>query len=874
MNVLRPHAGDVDLAREISAHLALLDEQYRRRGLSPDEAHRQARVALGGVERIKEQHRAARSFQALDDAVRDVRYAVRLFRRTPAFAATAILSLAIAIGATTTVFTAVNALLIRTAPGIADPDRVVDISLMLGPVGVEGLDREHYSAIRERVTRVQDVFAYALNLTPMSWIDEPADAAQPVFADLVTANFFTALGVTPAAGRMFTEMDTASVVVLSHRFWEEHFQRDPKVVGSPIRLGDRTYTVMGVARREFHGNTILAPDLWMPAEGRAPLGIGLVGARLRPGVTLSQARAEIEEIGREPVGPQFARRRQLFAKLRVDRSSPIPYGVRILVGGFFALLMAIVSLVLVVACANVAGLLLARAAGRAREMAVRVAMGVSQGRLVRQLLTEIVVLFTIGGAAGLLLSRAMNAAVLRVLPSLPLPFEPSLVQDDRVVAFALGLSFAAAVAFGIAPAIRAARVDVLALLQAEEQGSASALRLRRTFVVAQVALSIVLVIVGGLLTRALVRTASVNRGFDAHGVDVVSIDLATAAYTRVTGPRFAAELERRLRSMREVQAAALASGTPTRGAMGFQIGVPGVSPPDGRPAFEVLGDVVTPGYFGLLRIPLIAGRDFDETDTVSSARAVIVSQAAVRRFWPSRPPNEAVGRHVLLQPNLIDPGKPGRAPALYPITIVGIAADVRSGGTGARPYIYLPMPQQYVAQIKILVRARGDARGIPRVRELLLAMDRRLPVLAADALENQAGPAAIQLRISAAIAGSLGVIGLLLASIGIYGVTSYMVARRTREIGIRVALGADRAAVVRMTIGETARLLVAGGVLGVLLAAGAVRLLRGLQFGIAAADPVPFVGTLALFAIVGLVASYVPVRRALAIHPSRALRHE
>jgi predicted permease len=599
-----------------------------------------------------------------------------------------------------------------------------------------------------------------------------------------------------------------------------------------------------------------------------------VSARLKSGVTLSQARAEIEAIGPTlPAGPSLARQRSLFASLRLDRSSPIPYGVRILVGGFLALLMAIVALVLIVACANVAGVLLARAAGRARETAVRVAMGGSRARLVRQFLVETAVLFTAAGAAGLLLSRAMNAAIVRVLPSLPVPVDLSLSQDGRVVAFALGVSFITSVAFGLVPAVRAARVDVLSLLKSEEHGPGSAVRLRRAFVIAQVALSIVLVIVAGLLTRALGRAGSIDRGFDAHGVDVVSIDLTTAGYTRATGPAFLAEVGHRLSALPDLEAVALAAETPTSGAMGFQIAVPGAKPPDGRPLFEVLGDTVTPGYFATLRIPLIAGRDFSDADTDTAPRVAIVSQAVVRRFWPSIAPQQAVGREVQMQPNLVERGRPGRAAALLPITIVGVAADLRAGGT-PRPYIYLPVQQQYASAIKILARARDDQRGVARVRDLLLAADRRLPVLTAGALEDQADPVTLQLRISAAIAASLGIVGVLLAAMGVYGVTSYMVARRTREIGIRVALGADRAAVVRMTIGEAVRLIGIGAAAGVLLAAGAARLLAGVLFGVPRAEPMTFAGAIALFAIVGLAASYVPVRRALAIDPSRALKSE
>ncbi|MGH9408587.1 MAG: ABC transporter permease, partial [Vicinamibacterales bacterium] len=271
VNLFRPQRAEADLARELASHVAMLEDECRRRGLSPDEAHRQARVALGGVERTKELHRAERSFVALDDAVRDVRYALRLLRRAPIFAVTATLSLAIAIGATTTVFTAVNALLIRTAPGVADPDRLVDISRMLGPVGVDAISWDQYAEIRERATRVQGVFAYALNLTPMSWVDGFGDPAQAAFTDLVTPNFFSALGVTPSVGRMFTDTDAGSVVVLSDRFWRDRLHRNPAVIGSAMRLGDNTFTVVGVARPDFHGNTVLAPDLWMATDGSRPL---------------------------------------------------------------------------------------------------------------------------------------------------------------------------------------------------------------------------------------------------------------------------------------------------------------------------------------------------------------------------------------------------------------------------------------------------------------------------------------------------------------------------------------------------------------------------------------------------------------------------
>ncbi len=873
-NVLRPHRSDPDLEREIASHLTLLEDEYVRRGMTRDDARRQARVAFGGVERVKERQRDARSIAWIGNLRRDVRYALRLLARSPVFATTAIVSLAIGLAATTTVFTAIDALLVRTAPGVTDPDRLVDISLAQEEIGVEPIAREQYAAIRERVTRVTDVYAYSLNLTPMSWLDESGNPAQAVFTDLVTPNYFTALGVTPAVGRVFTERDAAPVVVLSDRFWRTRRGSDPLVVGSVMRLGDKTLTVVGVARPEFHGNTVLAPDLWIAAGPGQPLDTGLVGARLAPGVTRAEARAEIEGIGPAlPPGPDTGRQRALFTGLRLDRSSPVPYGVRLIVGGFLSVLLAIVSLVLIVACANVAGLLLARGTGRAQEMAIRVAMGVSRGRLVGQLLIETLLLFALGGAAGLLLARAMTAAILRVLPSMPLPSDASLTQDGRVVAFALGLSLAAAVTFGLAPAIRATRVDVLALLKAQEQGAGSSLRLRRAFVMAQVALSAVLVVVGGLLARALGRTASVESGFDARGVDVVAIDLATAGYTPDAGRAFIEEAARRLRALPDFQSVALASETPVSGAQGYLVSVPGFTPRDGRPLVEMVGNAVTPGYFATLRIPLLAGRDVADADTAAGGRVAVLTESAVRRFWRSPAAGDAVGRQILLQPNLIERGNPSRTPSMIPVTVVGVVGDLRNGGT-PRPFIYLPLPQQYTSAVKIVARARGGERGVAGVRDLLLGMDRRLPVLSAASLEDQAGPTTTQVRISAAIAGSLGIVAVLLAAIGVYGVTSYMVARRTREIGIRVALGADRRAVVRMTVGESARLIVSGAALGLPLAVVAGRLLRAQLFGVSPIDPLTFGGVIVLFTIVALAASYVPVRRALAIDPSRALRYE
>jgi predicted permease len=705
--------------------------------------------------------------------------------------------------------------------------------------------------------------------------------AEAVFANRVSPNYFAALGVSPAAGRVFGDQDAPGVLVLSHRFWRRQFAADPSVIGQALRLNERLYTIVGVAAERFHGNTVLAPDVWLPADRMRPLDFALVGARLRGGVSVSKAAAELQAIGFSLEGraspgydtqPNAARLGAI--RLTVSRSSPIPSGVRVLVGGFLALLMGIVTLVLIIASANVAGVLLARAAARRREIAIRLTLGVGRARLVRQLMTETLLLFGLGGAAGILLSRVMNASILRVLPSFSLPADVALVQDGRVLFFAMSLSFAMALTFGLTPALQASRVDVLSILKADEQGPSRSVRLRRGFVVAQIAVSVLLGVVGGLLSRAMLRAGSVEQGFDPRNVETATVDLSLAGYTKTTGPLFARELIARVRQMPQVAAAALAYASPAGGVMGFQVAVPGEIAPDGRPFFDALGNVVTPGYFGAMRMRLFAGREFDDADAETGQRVAILSEAAVRRFWNGISPAEAAGRTILLQPRLIDVATRRLAQAI-PLTVVGVAPDlVGVNGRSPRPFVYVPLQQQYTSTVKILARTRSGERIARELRSVVATMDPRLPVLSTGALEDEAGPVVTQLRIATAVAATLGIVGLLLAGIGVYGLTAYLVTRRTREMGVRIALGAGRVDLVRMVLGEGMRLVVTGCAIGLLLAAAATRLLGSLLFGIRPLDPVTFGCAIVLLALVGLLASSVPLRRALRINPVEALRYE
>jgi len=609
----------------------------------------------------------------------------------------------------------------------------------------------------------------------------------------------------------------------------------------------------------------------------------MVGARLKRGVARAQASAEIEGIGRA-LEREYPNEDRGYG-LGVSASSPIPSGLRLALAGFLGLLLAIVSLVLVIACTNVASVLLARAAARRREIAVRLAIGVGRWRLMRQLLTESLLLFLIGGAAGILLARAMLMLLLSTLPAISVPVNLSLPLDARVVAFSLSVSLVAAVLSGLTPALHASKVDVVSALKDDVQGPTDRLRLRSAFVVGQVAFSILLVVVAGLLLRALNRTASIDFGFDPNGVEVAELELHLGGYSTPTGRQFAAELLNRLRATPGVSDATLGFSPPSLGGgMGLGVTVPGVAPSDGLPFIMASGNVVEPGFFSTMRIPLVAGRDFNEVDREGAELTAIVSESAVRRFWPGKRNDEVLGQSLttsggveLVRPNTqpADPASPA-ARLQKSRTVIGVVGDIGAAGPNQsrRPFVYLPFRQQFSDQVAIIARSTNGRRLGSEIRALVSEMNPRLPVMSTRSLTEQDGPVETQLRVAAAVSGSVGLVGLLLASIGIYGVAAYTVARRTREIGIRMAMGAQRTDVLRMILRQGMALVALGSVIGLVMAAAAGRLLRGLLFGVPPIDPLTFAGAIALFAIIGLTACYIPARRATLVNAIDALRYE
>lgn len=880
-----------ELDEEVRCAFELLVDEKRRAGMTETDARRAATTAFGRIESVKMLVRDAKAGASWDVFQQDLRYGARLLARNPLFALTATLSLAICIGANTAVFSIANRLLFGHAAGVPDAGRLVDIAPARSDASFAepAVAYSLYRDIPSRLTTFDGVYAHQLDLSAMSL--RASTGADRIFGAFVSSNYFSVLRIAPAAGRLISPQDgegagAAPIVVLSHGFWMRRFNGDRAVVGRALHINGQPLTIVGVTPGDFHGLGVLMPDVWLPANTTSLLAqqsadhFGM-GGRLRDGVSRAEAAAEIDAIGRglyaaASTGTPVGARENRATSLRLARASPVPPIVRVAVSGVFALLLGVVGLVLVIACANIAGVLLARATARHREIAVRIATGARPSRIVRQLLTETMLLFVLGGAAGLAVARVATSLILLALPALPVPVDTSLPLDRRVVAFTMLTTLIAALVSGVAPARHASTPDVITALKADSQGPPDRLRLRSLFVVAQVALSIVLVVCAGLLLRALQRSASTDLGFNAEGVEVTTLDLSLGGYNAATGPLFVQQLLDRLRATPGVSASSAAMTLPLRGRTRMCCGVlvPGVAAPDGQSLFQPAWNVVAPGYFSTLGIRLVAGRDFTTADRDGTEPVAIISETAAQQFWPGQ---EAVGRYVMWQkaPRLLSRQQNAAAQMSQArLTIIAVAADVQTGGTRPAPLVYVPFHQQYDPNVAVIARSNNGARLTTEIRDAVASINPYLPVIAASRLTDATGPVHLQLRLSAAVAAAVGAVALLLAAIGVFGVTAYTVTRRTREIGIRLALGARRPDIVRMVLRQGMAMMATGSIAGLLLAAIASRLLKGLLFGVPPLDPVSFGAAVLLFGATGLAACYVPVRRATRVQAVEALRCE
>lgn len=820
----------------------------------------------------------------MNAVTRQLRHARRLLAKAPLFTITAVLSLALGLGANTAIFTIINGLLMAPTTGIREMSRLVDIGRTTQERGFDTTSYPTFKDLQQRDSPFAGV--YAIRLEPQAMSLGGAEVAERIYGETVSASYFDVLGLTAAVGTFFhtseEEIGTPlRKVVLSHAFWQSHFGGRPDAVGSEIVLNGDRFTIAGVGPSGYHGTTILKPDLWVPITGGAR-GLPsdrmlagrenqwlILGARLKPGVTLEAARSFLDSFGSDlrRTYPEIYRDRGLTAV----RASRIPAFGADVVGPFLALLMSVVGLVLLVACLNLSGLLLARATIRAREVAVRLALGASRASIAGMLMTETLLLFAIGGLAGVGVAALAVRAMSAMLTAVPVPLSLELTLDWRVLAFTAAIACLAATLTGLAPALQTARTNVVADMKMDT-GAPRRQRLRRIFIAAQLACCLVLVVTAGLFVRALGKAGQVSPGFDVDRLDVATIDLGLGGYTSSQAPAVMEELRTRMEAIPGVEHVGLVRMVPLEGG-GLGLGglrPKGMTAPGDR--LNIDWNVVSPGYFDATAIPILRGRNFATSDRPDAPRVAIVNQHFADHVWPGR---EALGQQLEY-----GDFRPGHEADVDTLTVIGVARDAKYRWIGEAPasFIYVPLTQQPMQEMNYLLRRAptlpAGASLLEPVRRALRATDPNVPLIRLQSLRQSADLGLLPQHLAASIAGALGLLALLLAGIGIYGVTAYAAVSRAREFGVRMALGADRNRILRMVIWQGARLCAIGGAIGLAASVAVTRLLASLLFGVSPLDPLTYAGTVALLGAIGLAATIVPARRAAAQDPLRALKTE
>jgi putative ABC transport system permease protein len=804
--------------------------------------------------------------------IHDLRYAVRGLLKKPLFAALTVLTLALGIGANAAIFSVVNGVLLQPLP-YPHPERLMMIWIY-NPR--QGFDKDvapypAFSDWRAQSRQFEHLAAYSGASVSLTGVGDPAQLR----GARVTASFFPTMNVQPALGRWFTEQDTTAgherVVMLEHGLWEQRFRGDPGIVGRTIQLSGRPYEVIGIMPAGFQ-----YPDdatLWLPLapaepykqimESRGSYWLNVIG-RLRPDATQGAAQMEMDLIARrleqqypDVNGGQGIRLTALQDEIVGD------------VRGALLVLLGAVGCVLLIACANVANLLLTRAAGRQREIAIRVALGAPHLRIVRQMLTESLVLALAGAGAGLLLAAWGVAALQQAAPT-NIPRLTSIAIDLPVLMFTLGVALATGVMFGIAPAWQSASANQSgALKEGGRSGGEGARgrRVRNALAVVEVAVALVLLVGAGLLARSFAAIARTDLGFNPRNVLILLIDLPRQKYTedqRIV--QFYQQLSDRLTALPGVRSVGLGSSVLlSRLPSSSTLSVEGRPVPRDAVNIPVPFDTVTNGYFATLGIPLTRGRLFGPEDTATAPARVIVNEAFVRRFFPSEDP---IGRRVTFN---------SQDKNVQWLSIVGVVADTRRGGVDRPAWaeLYFSLAQSADSRLMVLLRTAGDPIALSRAaQEQVWAVDPGQPVASVRTLDELVGRVQANRRFTMTMLGTFALVALVLAAVGIYGVIAYSTAQRTQEIGIRVALGAASGDVLRMVVADGVRIGALGSVIGIAAAAVMSRLLSGLLFGISPHDPITFAAFPVVLVIVAAIASWIPARRALAVDPITALRGE
>jgi macrolide transport system ATP-binding/permease protein len=906
------------IVEELAQHLEDHYAESLARGATPEEAYRAALAELNDRELlVRELRRVERQAgrepiilgtnlrsNMLTDLWQDLRYGARILMKNPGFALIAVITLALGIGINTAFFTFFNTFLLKPLP-LKDPDALVKL---------EARDQRNGKSIifsyrdfldyRERNTVLDGLVAFnkigvTLGEAPPARV-ELASGYEYVVGQIVSGNYFSVLGAEMALGRAFLPeedrtLGTHAVVVLSHRFWQRRFNGDPNLINRTIKLHGHPFTVIGVTAPGFTGNTPDATSMWVPLMMRdqvLPAGrwahkvwltdrqvtvVNLLG-RLKPGITREQAEAELTLIAQQQAErlPDRDRRTRIVVKPGATIINLEAEFVPVIIT-----IMLAFGLVLLIACANVANLVLARAATRHKEIGVRLALGASRWRLIRQLLTESVLLSTLGGLAGLLLTIwAIDSLYPVILASQPIPqaqkeaFLLDLAPDYRVFGFALLISLIVGVVSGLVPALQASRPDLTSALK--EEGSAfgqhlGQSRLRNALVVTQVAVCLMLLISAGLLVRNLWKLQTIDTGMETKDVISVAVSLKPPLNDQRKETAVRRQLAERVRALPGVKSVSLADRVPLNSRSTAPITIPGREVPDGRP-MSANYNFVSPEYFDTVSLQLLRGRAFTAQEIAANAPVVVISEGTARRFWPNEDP---IGKQIGIGAAANQQEANTKA-AIYPLfEVIGEVNDARNRHIWRRDetFLYVPLRPDIRSGEYILVRAetapeqvmaavRGEAEAAGNLSYSISRVE--------ETLDFQMAP----FRGIAMLAGALGMLALLLACIGLYGVMSFIVTQRTREIGIRVALGADARAVVTLFLQEGFRLIAAGIVIGIAGGAGISRLLAAALTDLSPLDPIAFGGVSVCLILVALLACYIPARRATRVDPMKALRCE
>ncbi len=809
----------------------------------------------------------------------DLRYAVRQLVRRPVFTIVALLTMALGVGANSAIFSIVNAVLLRPLP-VEAPEELVDIYTLDGDeTFMNPHDYPDYVAIRQDVETFVGVVAYAADFVSMTVGTE----SEVLFGESVSGNYFEVFGIPAARGRVFQggtdDVPGAAVAVISDGLWKRHYGADPNVIGKTITLRGLPFEIVGVAPDWFKGVWVgFNVEVWIPASAvtyfdptRSGLEVRsgrnyLVKGRLQPGVTHEQAQARMDLMAAQlgAAFPETNADRTFHVIPSSDvRLHPNIDGTMVPVA---ALLMTVVGLLLLIVCSNLANLLIARALSRRREIAIRLAVGAGRGRLIRQLLTESLLLAVAGGALGLLLAWGITTAIVRFQPPIMISLSLDLGLDATVLAFTFGIAVLAGLLFGLVPALQATNPQLVPALKDLPSTIGSRYRrfgLRNVLVVVQVAISMVLLVGAGLFVRSLISAQKIDPGFEGESAAIVTVAPGLTGWDQARRDEVLNLLLERARVLPGVESAAMASRLPLGAAIqtneiypvGVEVNL------ESPPSVDIAR--VSPDYFQTLGVPLLEGRDFSESDDADASPVVIVSEATARRHWPGESP---IGKTLRLG----DPEGPISM-------VVGVARDtkVRTLGEAPRPYVYEPWMQGNRGFMSLVVRTSGDPGPLlPVLQREVRAIDPALPVMELKTMSEHLGLMLFAPRMGGILLAVFGGLAALLATVGLYGVVAYTAARRTREVGIRVSVGARPTDVIRLMIGQGATLVAIGAAVGLALAFVATRPLGSMLYGVSVSDPLTFGGVALLLVGVGVAATLIPALRASRLDPVKALRYE